>query len=32
VTYTFQSVVPALVDLLANGEVITGSACFQGQN
>ncbi len=30
VTYTFQSVVPALIDFLANGEVITGSACFPG--
>jgi Flp pilus assembly protein TadG len=28
VTYTFQSVVPKLVSLLATGNVITGTACF----
>ncbi len=30
VTYTFQSVVPALTDMLAAGNVITGAACFPG--
>ena len=27
-TYTFQSFIPALVDFLSTGQVITGSACF----
>ncbi len=30
VSYTFESVVPALIDFLAKGKVITGSACFPG--
>ena len=27
-TYTFQSFIPALIDVLSTGQVITGSACF----
>jgi len=30
VTYTFQSFIPALINFLSTGQVITGSACFPG--